>query len=663
MRRIIVICLLTFLTLTAKAQYKVDQLVRSGEVAFHYEDYVLSIQYFNQAIQLKPYLYRPWYLRGIAKFFLDDFVGAEADASAALRLNPYIDGLYDLRAIARIRQKNYTEAIDDYSQAIRLSPNQQNYWYNRTLCRMNEKDYDQALLDVDTIISKWQNYSNAYSLKAELYLQKKDTTEASRWINNSLKINPYDANAWITRSYISLARKEWKDAERFLSEAIRLKPKMVNAYVNRALARYNFNQLRGAMADYDKAIDLDPNNFLAHYNRGQLRMQLGDDNRAIDDFDFILALEPQNVTALFNRALLLDRTGDLTAAIRDYSAVISQFPNFWTGLHFRARCYRKLGMTAKAEQDEFRILKAQMNKHLGIQPRWSKGKTEELRKRSEIDPEKYNQLVVEDEESVEHEYKSEYRGRIQNRSVETAFLPMFNLSLLPYQNGVNTIQLFDSHIEKYNHVQANGKINTSPLYIVCASGPLTAQQSSTFFAQIDSLSSYIHAQTKLESSLPALLQRSVIYTMLHDYEAAINDLTAYLEVDSTAILPRWQRAVCYAAMNHLSFTSSVNSLPTSSQLSAAQALADIEVALQHDPTNVYLLYNKANLLASDRRFDDAIDIYTQALQQQPDRGECYYNRGLAHLSAGNKKAALQDLSRAGELGLYKAYSLIKQIRE
>ena len=72
-------------------------------------------------------------------------------------------------------------------------------------------------------------------------------------------------------------------------------------------------------------------------------------------------------------------------------------------------------MKNQAELDEFRIFKAQMDKHIGIQPRWSKETLKKTRKRSEIDPEKYNQLVVEDEPTVEHEYKSEYRGHVQNR--------------------------------------------------------------------------------------------------------------------------------------------------------------------------------------------------------------------------------------------------------
>ena len=43
--------------MTAKAQYRVDRLITAGRSALYYEDYVLSIQYFNLAINSKPYLY------------------------------------------------------------------------------------------------------------------------------------------------------------------------------------------------------------------------------------------------------------------------------------------------------------------------------------------------------------------------------------------------------------------------------------------------------------------------------------------------------------------------------------------------------------------------------------------------------------------------------
>jgi tetratricopeptide (TPR) repeat protein len=125
------------------AQYNVDRLITSGEVALHYEDYVLSIQYFNKVLALKPYLWLPWYDRAVAKFYLDDFVGAEADASKAIELNPYIEQIFDLRAISSIRQEKYAQAIADYDKAY-ASIRRVELLAQQSICRMNVKDYDQA---------------------------------------------------------------------------------------------------------------------------------------------------------------------------------------------------------------------------------------------------------------------------------------------------------------------------------------------------------------------------------------------------------------------------------------------------------------------------------------------------------------------------------------
>lgn len=46
----IVLFIVFFVPGKAIAQYNTNRLMLSGEIALHYEDYVLSIQYFNQVI-------------------------------------------------------------------------------------------------------------------------------------------------------------------------------------------------------------------------------------------------------------------------------------------------------------------------------------------------------------------------------------------------------------------------------------------------------------------------------------------------------------------------------------------------------------------------------------------------------------------------------------
>lgn len=56
----------------------------------------------------------------------------------------------------------------------------------------------------------------------------------------------------------------------------------------------------------------------------------------------------------------------------------------------------------------------------------------------------------------------------------------------------------------------------------------------------------------------------------------------------------------------------------------------------------------------------AIEAYSRALLLDARFSEAFYNRGLAYIMNGDYEKGVSDLSRAGELGLYTAYNLIKK---
>jgi len=81
--RLCVLCLLCALCSSARAQINTQRMMDVGRNAIYFDDYVLSIQYFNLVINAKPYLYEPYFYRGLAKFYLDDYSGAEIDCTQA----------------------------------------------------------------------------------------------------------------------------------------------------------------------------------------------------------------------------------------------------------------------------------------------------------------------------------------------------------------------------------------------------------------------------------------------------------------------------------------------------------------------------------------------------------------------------------------------------
>ena len=646
-----------------RAQYNIDRLITIGRSALYYEDYVLSMQYFNQAIAAKPYLYEPWFLRGVAKYSLDDFAGAEADCTEAIERNPYVVGIYELRGLTRIQQEKFPEAIADYNRALAITPDNRSLWHNRVLCHLQNKDYDIALAELDTMNARWSTYAQAYTMRADVYMQMTDTAQAIQALEKSLEIDPYDGKTWAARSIISLSRREWPDAENQLDHAIHLLPKTGNYYINRALARYNQNNLRGAMADYDSALDLEPNNFLGHYNRGLLRTDVGDDNRAITDFDFVLSLEPDNMLALFNRAVLLDRTGDLQGAVRDYTKIIDEYPNFHAAIIYRARCYRRLGQTAKAELDEFKVYRTQLYQQLyGLLPKATK---RSQRKRSDLDLEKYDELVVADEQEPEREYKSDYRGRVQNRHADMDLLPMFTLALEPQRDDVNKTHHHDARIDELNEASKE-----RPLYISNAQASLDTNHATAYFNYIDSLSAVVgsslerlNSNSQKNNPYDLLLRRAVAYAALQDYESAITDLSLIIEKSSStshlSFAAVWLKIICQLRLSQ--YQNAVDGTMEKKNKNVAVIIA-LDDALLVAPSCAYLLFNRGYLKAQQLDYTAAIDDFTAAIDAEVNLPEAYYNRGICRLKAGQTAEGVADLSKAGEQGLYAAYSIIKKYK-
>ena len=90
------------------------------------------------------------------------------------------------------------------------------------------------------------------------------------------------------------------------------------------------------------------------------------------------------------------------------------------------------------------------------------------------------------------------------------------------------------------------------------------------------------------------------------------------------------------------------------------AISDLDMAIKLSPDNAYLYFDRGNLYASNKDYARAIADYDKAVKLDPKLAEAYYNRGIANINLGKTDLGIADLSKAGELGLYEAYSAIKK---
>jgi uncharacterized protein len=126
----------------AYSQVNTDRVLTIGRNALYFEDYVLSIQYFNQVIRSKPWIAEPYFYRAVAKLSLDDFQGAEDDCSYCIARNPFYTQAYYARGIARQSMEKYDEAISDYKRGLELRPNDRPMMTNMAIAYLQNKNYD-----------------------------------------------------------------------------------------------------------------------------------------------------------------------------------------------------------------------------------------------------------------------------------------------------------------------------------------------------------------------------------------------------------------------------------------------------------------------------------------------------------------------------------------
>ena len=277
MIRKLLFTLLLFPTFVS-AQINADRVIIIGRNALYYEDYVLSIQYFNQAINARPWSAEGYFYRGVAKYYLEDFLGGEYDCSSALERNPFMVSAYQVRGLCRINLGKFVEAAEDYRTAVQYEPENQGFWQNLILSLVEGKEYDKAVTELDKFQERWPKFARGYALRAQVSLMKQDTLQAIALLDKSLELDAFDGDAWSFRAVLSLQQEQYADAETQLNKAIHLQAKGAGNYINRALARYHQDNVIGAMNDYALEAYIGSNNYLGQFNRRLLPDQVGGDH-------------------------------------------------------------------------------------------------------------------------------------------------------------------------------------------------------------------------------------------------------------------------------------------------------------------------------------------------------------------------------------------------
>lgn len=740
MRRILSSLLILFaFSQLAWGQWNTDRIVNIGRNALYYEDYVLSIQYFNQAIKIKPYLHEPYMYRAMAKINLGDYIGAEQDSNEAIERNPFVPMSYYTRGFARKNLNKFDEAIADFTKALEFDPDNGNFIANRVESKERNKDYAGAIEDlklfkrvspkakgIDYEIGRIMLVSNdtlgaaemmrkniaadstmemSYKLLAyikeqkndldgaletlndlknvnpraenldlelgRLYLAKNDTNAALQSFDKAVAMEPRKPHAYGARGFLHLVRKNDDDALRDYSKAIEYGSEFSGDYINRGILnvkKYNFNQ---ALNDYNYAILLDRGSSLAYYNRALLRNNLGDKNNALSDLDRVLELDPSNNEALLQQANLQLELGMLDEAIVNFEEILKNYRYFAPAYYSLAEAYEKKGNIRLANNYRSLVFEIINNRDYYKRKQNLEPKNQIVQRSSAVSVSS-TEVSLADKLSSQSEDKftktshtsNKIRGKVQDSYAELRYMNYAGCSFNDADSILSSTNRYHELLQSYNKV---AKLNKR-LYINILDKNLHAGNVQPHFDSIEELSKQIE---KKKSDAYLYLARAVEFETVQDFSSALEDINKAISLQKNSALAHFVRAgIRLQLIENEEMDEEVKEMDqlTYSRLSeekqraaGIEILHDLDRSIELSPDFSFAYYNKANYLASVKKFHSAVEMYNQAIEIDPYFAEAYFGRALSYIFMNEEEQAKMDLSKAGELGIYRAYNLLNRL--
>lgn len=664
MKRLTFFSVLLFFVTGLMAQINTKRMMDIGRNAIYFEDYALSIQYFNKIIGVKPYWADPYFYRGVAKISLEDYVGAEADCNMALERNPFLVDAYRCRGAARASLNRIDEALADFNKGLEFEPKNKYLMLCKGAAYAGAERWDSSIVVFSDLLKAYPNYKEAYLRRGYSSFYNGDTLGALADFEKVLSIDRFSPDGHAAYGYILNARKEHGKALYEMNEAIRLDPYCVNYYVNRGIVLVDVGDTVGAVSDYDYAIQLNPTCAQAYFNRAILRTEKGQKRLALEDYDEVLNLDPENHFAVYNRALLKKDLGQYRSAISDISVIIKEHPTFYPAYFIRSELKRKVNDKRGAEAD---YVKALSVKQQGEKESLSSDKSAlAKREKKKNNMNNHNNMIVMDkqEEMSRLSYRSESRGRVQNVNFHVELCGVVKLTARPKPGvSLGKTSFFDRHVSEFNAK----RIYPENLTLSCDEQQINNDQLLLCFSRIEQATRTLAK----DSSSKVYFARAMDYVCVSDYESALEDLSKAIAGGDTE--NEWIYCFCRANVRYQKFLSDVElvskgdvTLSEGSDLSMmGQVVCDL---VQQDYDRVKLLmpdfapvwYNSGHVYVRQQNYQSALENFTKTIALHPSFAEAYFNRGLTNIYLKKKDEGIADLSKAGELGLYSVYNVIKR---
>ncbi|MCQ2118553.1 MAG: tetratricopeptide repeat protein [Bacteroidales bacterium] len=671
MRRFLLSILVLFIFVPfCRAQFDRDVFSFRGRQALSEGRYSDAITHFNVLAKLDTTDCWTYFYRGIAKYNLGDLRGAQKDFDNSVRLNPVFTNGYHFRAITMSRTGRYDEALENLERAIELRPGLDGLYYSRGVTYFLSQQFEKAVSDFDRYIRKEPKDPSAYLNRGASFLFLGDTTKALEDYNRAIKLDRFDPEGYVRRGRLNAERKNFAEAISDMDRAISIDSTNTFAYFNRALMYYEQNDYNSAMKDLNKVLEEEPGNALTLYNRSLINAQVGNYEDALDDMDRVININPDNVLAYYNRASYFCQMGRWLDALDDYDKTIELYPDFAKAYLNRSYVKNMLGRTKSSKQD-YDIAQKKVSEY--------RSKTASDAESFADTTKKYSSLIALDADFAKKGFDDEL---LQNRDINIRLRPLYKFALVGEKDEDVALS------NRYENLLVDKFIADSPLRIAVTNSDTVR------IPELErGLEASIYGDTYQAAGQPTpmteadrMFVRGLYSVQSKQYTTALSQFDQAVEAsvqgeysDYYKAFYRLNRGVLRAEMIDFitSIEDKVQTLTMDDQGTTRARVRDqvsrtydyseaIDDMLEADkllPGLPYVFFNLGNLYCLSTRFVESVDSFTEAIRLYPYMGDAYFNRGLVLIYLKDKEKGCIDLSRAGELGVEDAYSVIARFCE
>jgi tetratricopeptide (TPR) repeat protein len=602
------------------------------------EQYTKAISTLNELLGADSKMADAWFLRGLAKYYLNDFQGSIADFSQAISNNPVFSQALLYRGIVYGRLSRFSLAKNDFDMAIDLRPNWPDGYFSRGVNYLLSQEYGKSVQDFSKVIQLEPKNVDAWINRGTANAYSGDTTLALNDYNHAQKLNPFYSETYSKRGKLLLEIKNYELALNDLTKAVEFDSTSSINYFLRALAYNYLDSSNRAIIDLSRSIYLSPSNALSIYNRALLLWQTGRTSDAITDFNRVSVLNPENVLVYYNRGLLFYEQDKYFEAIADFSRAIQIFPDFSNAYRARAAAYAQLGNQYQSQMDR--------RYAMSIAERYSESKDQPLTDTSST----FNNLVA---------FSSDFSPRTSiPLPDELASKPV---DILPF---IRVVLVKSTELKLLT--QGFAPIDTLNKYLIPLGYGLTfSSQNKAEDFEIPNIGNEF-VKTLIEAI--SLSTQKRYNQAIEKYKIAQN-----LEPNNPIVTINLAAELADMVNFIASFEKDHNSISLGSsqaQTNTSGFLANIQkdsfqesIELLNSinknfSKNSIVNYNLANIFALANEISTATQLYSKAIEIEPTLSEAWYNRGLIHFMQKDYNAGCTDMGKAGELGTRQAYLLI-----